>query len=166
MEQAQNKAVLGQRFLAGWRRASGVLFRALIAFVAALLVYAMMIETVITPQRHTVEQGMVATEDIYAPRTVEDTAKTEAAREAAREAVGMSYSEDTAITQSVMSAMNTCFDQMQQVRALGEQERSRMMQQASLPGSATASMDYTAEFLASCNETIQGVSLSNQRETP
>ena len=38
MEQAQNKAVLGQRFLAGWRRASGVLFRALIAFVAALLV--------------------------------------------------------------------------------------------------------------------------------
>ena len=165
MEQAQNKAVFRQRFLAGWRRVSGVLFRGLIAFVAALLVYAMMIETVITPQRHTVEQGMVATEDIYAPRTVEDTAKTEAAREAAREAVGMSYSEDTSITQGVMSAMNTCFDQMQQVRALGEQERSRMMQQASLPGGAAASMDYTAEFLASCNETIQGVSLSNQSLT-
>ena len=112
MSEAENKGALWQSFSEKGRHILRLAVRWLIALTAFVLIYAMMINTVITPSRHTVNVGDVAAEDIYAPRTAEDTVKTNAAREAAREAVGISYLEDAAITQKVLANLETCFDQM------------------------------------------------------
>jgi putative nucleotidyltransferase with HDIG domain len=151
---------LGARLREGWQRVSGALFRALIALLAAGAIYAMMIDTVITPRRHTVTVGAVATEDVFASRTMEDSAQTDAKRQEARDAVGDSYSEDSAVTQKIISTLITCFDQMQQVRVDGESERSAMAQRAALGG--VSETGYSSSFLEACNEKIQAVTLSEQ----
>ena len=160
MSEAENKGALWQSFSEKGRHILRLAVRWLIALTAFVLIYAMMINTVITPSRHTVNVGDVAAEDIYAPRTAEDTVKTNAAREAAREAVGISYLEDAAITQKVLANLETCFDQMQQVRTKGETEREKLTARAELLG--MTDLDFSDSFLKECNATITGVSLSNQ----
>ena len=80
--------------------------------VVALLTMAL----AVVPKSYALEVGVVAPEDIYAPREVEDTAATDALKKRAREAVSPVYSKDGAETVTMQEKIQAYYEEIDQVR--------------------------------------------------
>ena len=144
------------------------LLRALIRVLAALLVtaalYAMALDGLLVKNEVKLSVGSVATEDLFAPRNVEDSLATQEARQAARDAVGDIYTTDPAATQLVLGNLETCFEQLQAVRALASVERGKAQLAGEEAGEASA-FSYTPAFMKVCDATLKIMDMSDQAMT-
>ncbi len=73
--------------------------------------------------------GDVAKETILAPRAVEDTVSTEAAREAARNAVSEKFVQDQSTTDSVLADITGAFESLATIRSAAQEDRILVTQE-------------------------------------
>jgi len=135
------------------------------ALLAAAALYIMALDGLLVKSEVQLSVGSVATEDLFAPRDVEDTLATSAARKAARDAVGDIYTTDPAATQLVLGNLETCFEQLQSVRAMAAVERGKAQAAQAESGevdSGKATQVYTAAFLKVCDATLKIMDMSDQ----
>lgn len=91
--------------------------RAMYAVFAVITLLTMALAVV--PKSYALEVGVVAPEDIYAPREVEDTLSTTELRQRASDAVKDVYTQDGSITTSVNDQVKAYMDGVDAARAAG-----------------------------------------------
>ena len=79
--------------------------------------------TVLSPKQYDIAVGDIASETIFAARTVEDTATTDALRQAARNAVQTIYATDEASAQKLLTDAKTFFTVLERIRTEAAAER-------------------------------------------
>ncbi len=165
----------------------GVFLRAVTALITFGCIFTILWVAAMPEQLGLVE-GEISDTTVYAPRDVVDTITTQANRDAAYEeamTTNRKFSQDATIAKRVMQNLEDCFQSMEEVRALGVQERQRMEAQVSMPpfyqtatpvpeetpvaeeGAGTETEDtedvvYTSAFLSTVLEKLQGEFTENE----
>lgn len=129
-EKSPRRALL--RLASARRRISRVAGTSLaLAIAFALLVWN------VSGTKLELSRGDVAKETILAPRAVEDTVSTEAARQAARDAVSEKYVQDHSTTETVLSGMEEAFATLASIRASAQEDRSQVIVELQAAQAAT-----------------------------
>jgi len=104
---------------------SGLRPYCLLAVAAALALNCVVALTSLTPKRYEVSEGSVSKITITAPRMTEDTAATEALRQAARGGVKPIYSVDTDLADTLISGAQSFFSALKSFRNTAEDIRAQ-----------------------------------------
>lgn len=133
----------------------GVLARVALG-VATWLVVAAMVMFSLLPQKYTLREGEVATEDIVATRDGVDTVSTKQAQRDAMDKVPDVYRQDDEVTADVLGKLESCYVDIDKVRASGADEIQKLgnNQQSSAYKDVSGAIQFTSAFLQQCHEAL------------
>jgi len=135
--------------------ARGVLARVVLG-IATWLVVAAMVMFSLLPQKYALREGDVATEDIVATRDGVDTISTKQAQQDAMDKVPDVYRQDDAVTADVLGKLESCYVDIDKVRASGADEIKKLgnNQQSSAYKDVSGAIQFTGAFLQQCHEEL------------